>query len=244
MTASNNETNLRRRIARFATCIMALATSVAAHAQTQPYAVFQNSTLTGSGNTINATFLPVVLSTGTIYENVTIQFDVDALGNLTIAPGFPQVVASPITITSKFKPGTYVGPSTTLGGTAMITVSGPATGPGGTTEWTITAPTGANSCTYPSSATWYVGPLASNPLASRLKTAGITSTAYSYGIGSSQCDTDGDFWRQNTLLGLSQVGNALTIYSYTYDGEQPDYSTPRDQITYCLVGTPNCPASQ
>ena len=244
MNATYERMNSRRRTARFATCIMTFAAStIAAHAQTPPYVLFQNSTLTGSGNTINATFLPVVLSTGTIYENVTIQFDVAADGTLTIAPGYPQVVKSPVFITSKFVPGTYVGPSTILGGTALITVSGPSVGPGGTTEWTITTPTGANSCTYPNSATWYVGPLASNPLATRLKSAGITSTSYSYGIGSSQCSTDGSDWLQSTLIGLSQVGDALTIYSYTYDGLD-DYSTPRDQITYCLVGSPNCPATQ
>src|ERR1017187_310763 len=93
MTASYKRMNLRRRTARLATCIMAVAASaVAAHAQTPPYVLFQNSTITSSGATINATFLPVVLSTGTIYENVTIQFDVAADGTLTIPPGYPQVV--------------------------------------------------------------------------------------------------------------------------------------------------------
>jgi hypothetical protein len=245
MNATYERMNSRRRTARFATCIMTFAAStIAAHAQTPPYVLFQNSTLTGSGNTINATFLPVVLSTGTIYENVTIQFDVDSQGNLTIAPGFPQVVKSPIFLTSKFMPGEYVGPSTILGGKALITVSGPSVAPGGTTEWTITTPTGADPCTYPSSATWYVGPLTSNPLwLPRLKKDGITSTAYDYGTGSSQCDTQGLYWDSpSTLLGFSQVGDSLTIYSYTNDGS--DSNSPLAQITYCLVGSPNCPATQ
>ena len=116
---------------------------------------------------------------------------------------------------SAFKSGTYIGPPTILGGNAIITVSGPSVGPGGVTEFTLTAATGANSCTYPSSATWYVvgSDLASNPFASRLKAAGITSTLVSYGEGSSQCDTDDYDWVQNTLLGFTQTGNTLTIYS-------------------------------
>ena len=136
---------------------------------------------------------------------------------------------------SAFKAGTYVGPPTVLGGKATITVSGPSVGPGGVTEYTLVAAAGADQCTYPSAATWYVvgSVLANNPFASRIKSAGITSTLVSYGVGSSQCDTDDYDWVQNTLLGFSQVGNTLTISSYTYDGTE-DFSTARDSIVYSL----------
>ena len=68
-------------------------------------------------------------------------------------------------------------------------------------------------CTYPSSATWYVGPIANSPLAARLKAAGITSTAWSYGVtGGEACYNN---WPDNTLIGLSQTGNKLTIVSFT-----------------------------
>jgi len=246
MTITYKRMNLRRRTTRFATFIMAVAAGVvAAHAQTPPYVLFQNSTLTSSGNTITATFLPVVLSSGTTYENVTIQFDVATDGTLTMAPGYPQVVKSPLPVISKFIPGEYVGPSTVLGGAALITVSGPSVGPGGITEFALTAASGANACTYPSSATWYVGPLASNPLYARLKADGITSQDYDYGIGSSQCQNGFDWNDPSTLLGFSQAGDSLTIYSYTYDaGNTQDSSTPVAQITYCLVGSTNCPATQ
>jgi hypothetical protein len=227
----------RRRSARFATFITLFAAvwATAAPAQTAPYAIFQDSTLTASGNTITATRVPVVTTgTTTVYENVVIQFDVDSSGHFTIAPGYPQYVRSATPQISNFLPGTYIGPSTVLGGKTSIVVSGPSIGPNGTTEWSLTAPAGADPCTYPSSATWYVGSLATNPEAPRLTSAGITSTAYAYGVGGSQCSTDSNDWDQGSLLGFSQTGNAITISSYTYD-KVYDQSTPRDQITYILV---------
>ncbi len=242
MSVLQMKLNSRRRPARCATFAMILTSAAAAvsHAQAQdaqpqttptpPYVLFQDSTLTGSGSTVTASRLAVVLATGTIYEDVTMQFDVDAQGNLTVAPGYPQIVPSATPIVTHFRAGTYVGPSTILGGKATITVSGPGAGPGGTTEWTIAAQTGADPCTYPSSATWYVGPLANNPLASRLQKIGITFAGYSYGTGSSQCTNAFDWNNTSTLLGFSQVGNALTVYSYTY--ENSDSLTPVAQITY------------
>lgn len=219
-----------RSAASFAALVLIFGVcQVAVRAQTPPYLQMQYSTLTGSGNTITATMLPVVTSTGITYQNVTLLFDVDSSGNITLAPGYPQLVPSPTPIISGFLAGNYVGPSTIFGGKALITVSGPSVGPGGTTEWTISASSGANACTYPDSATWYVGPLTSNPLSARLKKDGITSPDYSYGVGSSQC-TNALHWGTNTLLGLSQVGDTLTIYSYTYNSA--DSSLPVDQITY------------
>src|ERR1700733_12617407 len=198
MTVFCSKMNLWHRAVRLATFAIVFAASwvSGARAQTPPYALFQNSTITGSGNTITATHLPVITSGGIIYQNVTLLFDVDAEGNLTLASGYPQVVKAPRPNMSAFRAGTYVGPPTILGGKATITVSGPSVGPGGVTEFSLSAATGADPCTYPSSATWYVvgSVLANNPLASRLKTDGITSTLVSYGVGSSQCDTDSLDW--------------------------------------------------
>jgi len=236
MTVFCSSMNLWRRAARMATFVMVFAAAwvAGARAQTPPYALFQYSTITGSGNTITATQLPVVIASGTIYQNVTLLFDVDAEGNLTLAPGYPQVVKSPRPIMSNFLAGTYVGPPTILSGKAIITVSGPSVGPGGVTEFNLTAAAGADPCTFPSSGTWYVvgSDLANNPFASRLKTDGITSTLVSYGVGSSECNDDNLDWLQDSLLGFSQVGTTLTIYSYTHDGT--DHNTAQDQITYTL----------
>jgi hypothetical protein len=250
MSVSHRNPYSWRQAARLATLMMALTFFVAAEAvvaraqskdsaspqpttSTTPEAEFQYSTITGSGNTVLATRVPAVNSTGqTVYWDVTLLFDVASDGSLTLDPAYPQIVQSPNLITSHFQPGNYVGPSNILGGQALITVSGPGVGPGGTTEWTLAASPGAASCTYPSTATWYVGSLASNPLSARLKKAGITSTAYSYGTGGSEdCYTD---WETDALLGFSQVGNTITIYTFSADGTI-DYNTPKDQITYTLI---------
>jgi hypothetical protein len=204
-----------------------------AAALSPPYAQFTNSTLTSSVNTITASWVPVVTATATTYQNVTIVFNVDASGNLTIAPGYPQIVAAPSIVVSNFEAGTYVGPNSVLGGNALVNVSGPGVTNGGATEWSLGVAPGGSGCTYPTSATWYVGKLANNPLYSRIKAAGITSTAWSYGIiGSDQCTIDGGLWNTGALIGLSQTGNTITIVSFTGNGT--DHNVPLDQITYTV----------
>ncbi len=215
-----------------------LFTSVApASAQTPqtPYVLFQYSALTGSGNTITATQVPVVTAAGTtIYANMTLQFDVDANGNLSVSSGYPQFVPGPGLLVSAFKAGTYAGPATVYSGKMFITVSGPGIADGGATEWSIAASPDATGCTYPASASWYVGPTATSPLADRLKNAGITSTAWSYGISSgSQCTINGGSWEADTLIGVSQVGSTLTLVSFSKSGK--DYVLPVDQVTYTLT---------
>jgi len=225
-----NSMNVHRRVAFGLFALCALTTS--AQAQTPPYSLFQYATLTGSGNMLTATSIPVVTSTGvTVYVNVNIQFNVDSNGVLTIASGYPQVVPMSPILASSFKAGSYIGPSTFASGNALITVNGPGVFTGGATEWSLSASTGADGCTNPRTAVWYVGPLASNPLAGRLQAAGITSTAFSYGIGGGgNC---GSNWNVNTLIGASQTGNSLTLVSFTNNSGK-DSNVPIDQITYTL----------
>lgn len=194
-----------------------------------PYALLQYSTLTGSGNSVTANWVPVVTSKGTIYKNLTLLFDVDSSGNLTVAPNYPKVVLSPSPIASSFIAGKYVGPST-ICNSMIVTVSGPAITAGGATEWSLVVGSGAGACTYPYNATWYVGPPATNPLvAARLKKVGITSTNWSYGVGGTPYGGD---WTHDSLLGFSQIGKTLTIVSFT-DGSG-DHNEPVDTIVYTL----------
>jgi len=225
---TNSWRHFVRQLAFF--MVFGAACAVVAHAQTPPYALLQYSTLTGSGNTITATWVPVVTSSGTTYHDITLMFEVSSSGVLTLAPGYPQIAASPSNVVSSFKAGKYVGPSTILDGEALITVAGPGITVGGATEWSLSTTTGAAACTYPTTATWYVGPIASNPLAARLKAAGITSTAWYYGVSTGECY--GNWWT-NGLIGVSQVGNTITFVSFSTDGT--DYSEPRDQITYTVA---------
>ena len=204
-----------------------------------PNSQFQYSALSGSTNTIVASRVPVVTATGAVvYKDIRLLFVTASDGKLVLAPGYPSVENSPNLVVSAFKPGNYVGPSTILGGAAKITVSGPGVAPGGATQWSLSTSTGASQNTYPSSASWYVGPIASNPLAARLRSAGITSTAWSYGVGGggggygAAYDHTYYSWRPGSLIGVSQSGNAVTIFSFTYNGT--DHATPVDQITYTL----------
>jgi hypothetical protein len=72
-----------------------------------------------------------------------------------------------------------------------------------------------------------VGPIANNPYAAQIKAAGITSTAWSYGISTSNYGR----WGVATLIGVSQIGNTLTIVSFY----SVTNGVPYDQITYTLT---------
>ena len=212
----------------------------AAAATLTDYASFQYATLTGTTNTINATNVPVTVGKTTTYENLTFQVTVDATGAVKIVSGSQTAAASPVTQSAGFKAGTYLGPNfgSNSSYTGMqIVVSGPGVVAGGFTDWSLSAASGSTaSCQYPTSATWYVGSptSSSNPLYARLKKAGITSTAYSYGtLGSGSCNyNNAGYWQSGALLGVSQTGSAITISSFSYDST--DNSTPGDQITLTL----------
>jgi hypothetical protein len=246
MTLLTRTLHLWRNTVRVVTLVILLSAVglVVTQAQNKsaPYSLFQYATLSGSDNTITATRVPVVTSAGTaIYKNITLQFDVDSDGNVTLSSGYPQVVDAPALLVSSFAAGNYIGPSSLLNGKTPVIVNGPGASDGGATAWSLTTAPGADGCTYPSSATWYVGPIASNPVAARVQKVGITSSAWSYGIaggvaGPTSCTTASRFWRAGTLIGVTQTGNALTIASFT-DGFQSgiDSSAPLDQITYRLV---------
>lgn len=242
--------NTWRRFARLAALVAAFPTAwlmtgtaqiqetaaeTAAVTATPPYALFQYGSLTGSGNTITASWVPIITASGaTIYRNLTLQFSVDAAGNLTITPGYPQIVPAPIVQVTSFMAGNYVGPGNVGAGKALITVSGPGSRVGGATEWSLATTPGAWPSTYPNSAAWYAGALANNPLITRLQAAKLTSNAWTYGVvGSNPFTVDGT-WFTNTLIGVSQIGDTLTIASFTDSGGH-DHNVPVDQITYTRI---------
>ncbi|MGH7047474.1 MAG: hypothetical protein ACREE2_13920 [Stellaceae bacterium] len=201
-----------------------------------PTPYLQDSTIVGNGGTITATDVPVETSTGSlVYKDVTIQLNAAANGNLTMAPGYPKVVNAINPILNHFVAGAYTAPPS-IGSKLLVTVNGPGIGAGGTTVWSLAPSNGANCGTYPASATWYTGPIAGNPLAARIKQAGITSSFYSYGLVgvSPPCAADGDNdFAGGTLIGVSQVEGSLTIVSFSYGGI--DHATPIAEITYTLL---------
>src|ERR1700743_2689755 len=117
-------------------CALLMVSIGCAFAQAPPYALLQYSTLTGSGNTITATQVPLVIANGvTVYVNLTLQFAVDSNGNVTLVPGYPQEIPAPTIISNDFKAGTYVGPSTILSGGMIVAAAGPGATGGGATGW-------------------------------------------------------------------------------------------------------------
>jgi hypothetical protein len=247
-----NETSpiLKSTLAVFVVAVFAFAVSAAlsrVHAQNDDearseatpssYAEFQYATITGSNNVLNVTMLPVITPNGAVFKNLTLQVNVDAAGDVTVEPGSPTVVSAPQILASAFKAGKYAGPSSINSGKNQITVTGPGVVAGGTTVWSLVSSSTPSVCTYPISGTWYVGPLSNNPLAARLKKAGITSTAYSWGVagngnGPGGCNP-GLNWSNGSILAVSQTGNSITFSSFTSDGSF-DKNYPVDQITYTL----------
>jgi hypothetical protein len=244
MTTAHTCLNLRRRAARFDSMMIlfTLLCAIAASAQapqTPPYALLQNSTLNGTGNTLTSTYLPVVTSKGIIYVDLTVLFDVAADGTLTVSSMKQTKAATPII--NGFVPGVYLGPDDSV---EFITVSGPGVTVGGATEWSLAPGPKSEGCLYPSNAVWYdVGtPIKNSPIYTRLQKAGITSTQFAqYGTGAAQDNTScqGSNWATNSLLGFAEVGgDSLVISSFTVNGK--DQNTPVETKTYCLVGSPDC----
>ena len=113
-----------------------------------------------------------------------------------------------------------------------ITVSGPGVTTGGATEWSVALTPGASydSGSHLANGTFYVGPLASNPLYNRIVNAKITNTtAYSFGLSGG--GTNGFY--NGYLLGFTQTGNTLTVVDFT--NGNGDSSVPLTQYTYTLT---------
>jgi len=233
-----SHTNLTSWPSLVRTIVLTAGFSALAVAQPAPGPKFQYASLTGAGNTIVVSRAPVVTASGqTIYQDITLQFDTDADGNLTVTTGSPTVTPSPSLLISSFQAGKYTGPRTVASGKASISVSGPGVAPGGSNVWSSNTNGDSDSCTYPASATWYVGPIENNSLLSRMQKIGITSTAWTYGVmGSgiaSSCGSQFFNWGNGAIVGVSQVGNTITFASFTRNSF--DSASPVDQITYTLV---------
>jgi hypothetical protein len=203
-----------------------------------PTVYAQDATITGAGDVETITRIPVQTSTGSIlYYNVTTTFGVTSAGALSVVS--TTIVPSPSLIISNFQAGTYASPAG--GYTWTDHLSGPGIGSGGTTAWSFQSNGGAYpACSYPYTASWYTGPISSNPYAKRITAAGITSTDYSYGITGaliSDCTSGAaDFGAPGgvgALIGAAQTGNSLTIVSFTDTGGK-DHSVPIAEITYTL----------
>lgn len=97
--------------------------SAAMAATPTPY--LQDLTIVGSGGTLTATDVPVETSTGSlVYKDVTIELSAATNGNLTIASGYPKVVAATNPILDNFVAGSYTAPAT-LASKLLVSVARP-----------------------------------------------------------------------------------------------------------------------
>ena len=223
----------------------------------------QYATLNASPTTVYISRAPAVTAKGqTIYQDIELQFRSDDDGRLSLVEGFPTFALSPVFLLPSYRPGKYVGPRNIANGKAFMILTGPTPTGAGATAWASLAADDADSCAYPSSATWHVGPLQNSPVSNRLQQAGrfmygrtrsfdspncpgadkvgITSTAWSYGVSGGdpkrECFTTQNQhlnWQGGSLIGVSQAGDSLTIASFTRDGV--DCSGPVDQITFTRI---------
>ena len=204
---------------------------------TPPYALLQYSNLTASGNAMTMTRVPVVTAAGkTIYLDLTVQFDVDPTGNMTLAFGYPVAVVSPTVSAFPFSPGRYETTQVRYGIEIPLSIDivGPRSVAGGAT-WILNRAPGTNTA-YPVTATWYAGPIESSPYAARVKLAAINTTSSPWSYGVTGTLNFGSSWGDNTLVGIAQIGKTRTIASFTRNGR--DSATPVDQITYELRVSP------
>jgi hypothetical protein len=180
---------------------------------------------------------PVTVGAATTYWDITIEVT-PTLNTSGVVTGFKtatSAVHSPTLLVGAFKAGIYQGPAGIDSGGMGLTLTGPGIGSGVTT-WSIATAPGYDPCTIPGTAEFWVGPLTSSAIAARLKAAKITSTDWSFGeMGTYTC-YPGAFnennWPINGILGFSQVGNTITVASFSAYGT--DYSQPVDELTYTL----------
>lgn len=198
---------LRSFLTKSAAVLIGLSTCAVGSALAATPTVYSgNATITGSGDVVTVARIPVQDSSGNIhYYDVTINFGVTAAGALSIASSTIQASAN--LIISNFQAGTYASPPGNNTWTNRL--SGPGVGPAGTTAWSFNASGGTSpNCSVPWSATWYTGPISSNPYTARITAAGITSTDYSYGISgpvSESLCSGPDYFNFNNANGVAAL---------------------------------------
>jgi hypothetical protein len=209
--------------------ILFLGAIAAAEAQTTPRLIMEQSTPQGAGNVLTINRVPVVAANGAVtYRDVTFEFLVSNTGVVTVKPGFPQIVNSPVLTTGNFIAGRYK-----LAGT-YYRLAGPGAAGSGRTSWSLNKD--GTACL--DSAGWTTGLVTGHPMQGRLNAARITFSGYAYGaLGSYSCWASGipAYWYPGDLIGVAASGNGLTIFNYTL-GSSTDASSPKSSISFqrCL----------
>jgi len=198
----------RNFLASLAATALLAATGTASGATPALFA--QSANLSGSGNTLNVTRVPVRDSTGkTTYKDIELTFDVSNTGVVTLGLGSPVVTTSPSLNVAGFKAGVY---KDSLG--RHVRVSGPSVLPGGRTTWSMDwiDPTSGHYF----NASWATGAVKGHPNETTLNNAGITTTPYSWGIVGANFAFLGN-WYVGGIIGSAQLGDTLTLHWFYND---------------------------
>jgi hypothetical protein len=185
-------------------------------------ALFQWAVAHGVENRATFDRVPVVAGNGsTKYYDVLLAFNVDAGGKLTLNPTASRIALSPTVLVGAFKPGEYENDGCRfVVGAPGLTADGRAIGSIGLDEFCGEF-----------NATWVSGPIAGHPNEAALRAAGISSTAFSWGVMGDE--TGRSNWSSGDLIGVAQSGSNLTIVNFGSDARQDSTLVFRACINGC-----------
>jgi hypothetical protein len=190
----------------------------------------QGASISAAGGTIVATRVPVQVGTGApSYFDVTITLTGTAAGGLPAGIKVTGTSApSQIIETNGFLQGTYKDAADNT-----YSVTGPGVGPDGATAWSLTLLSqGPGFPCELFGVAWYTATGANNPEAPRVTAAGITTTAYSFGLsGGASCA--GSEFSNGALIGVAHSGSGITISSFSSiaAGKLADQDSPTSTWT-------------
>ena len=175
-----------------------------------PDMLLQSANVSGSGNTLNVTRVPVRDSTGKItYKDIELSFDVSNTGVVTLGAGSPVVTTSPSLNVAAFRAGIY---KDSLN--RHVQVSGPSVLAGGRTGWTMNWIDPGAGAYF--NATWATGAVTGHPNGTTLTAFGITTTTYSWGVIGSNNGFLAN-WFAAYVFGAAQLGDVLTLHYFHND---------------------------
>jgi hypothetical protein len=202
----------------------AVAILVSGYAQAtlagDPALFMQSATIKGAANALTLRRVPVQDADGKItYKDISMRFDVDAFGNVTLNTDSVKITPSPTLKVGEFKQRTYNGYSACLGcGSTTFNVGSPGVGNGGRISGSIQRVTTREDDVF--SASWTSGPIAGHPHEAKLNEAGITSTAYNWGVmGTAGSHTQNSGWKAGDIIGAVQAGSNLTLVNFGNDNK-------------------------
>ncbi len=190
-----------------------------------PAIFMQQATINGAADAVTLTRVPVRNAAGTIiYKDISLFFNVDSAGNVTLPSALVQITPSPTINVGAFKQGTYNGYSLApgCGLNNNFKVGSPGVGSGGRISGSIQRINDSNCDTF--NASWTSGPITGHPNQAKLNAAGITSTAYNWGVmgtaGTTTASSNGvRGWQAGDIIGAVQTGNQLSLVNFGIDNK-------------------------